>query len=170
MGNFVQLNFKVSSIPKPMNSDVNEAKKLASQSISQVEANSSSDKRSDGSLDLIATKVIWAQIFTGCLSSLIWAFVDKYAWGSALSGALVVTLPSIMMAYGLRLLRQPNKSTPFSLGRWIFWELMKLTLSIALMVITVRFVQNLHWLAYMTSLVLTLQMYWLAPLVLRKRF
>ena len=170
MGNFVQLNFKISSIPKPMNTDENEAKKLASQSVDQVEENSSLHKRNDSILDLMATKVILAQIFTGSLSSLVWAFFDKQAWGSALGGALVVTLPTMMMAYGLRLLKQPTKSTPFGVGRWMFWELMKLALSMALMVISVRFVQNLHWLAFMTSLVLTLQMYWLAPLVLGKRF
>ena len=153
-----------------MNTDENEAKKLASQSVDQVEESASLHASNDNILDLMATKVIWAQIFTACLSSLVWAFFDKQAWGSALGGALVVTLPSIMMAYGLRLLSRPIKSTPFGLGRLIFWELMKLALSIALMVISVRFVQNLHWLAYMTSLVLTLQMYWIAPLVLRKRF
>ena len=61
-----------------MNNDENEAKELASQSVDQVEENSSLLKRNDNILDLMATKVILAQIFTACLSSLVWAFFDKH--------------------------------------------------------------------------------------------
>ncbi len=118
----------------------------------------------------LAFKVIGAQLVVGSMASLAWWYFNPQAWASALSGVIAIVVPSMMMAWGLRLLNLNQRSPSWGLGRWIIWEMIKLAFSIALMVIALKQVQNLNGLAFMSTLVLTLQMYWLAPLLLRKRF
>ena len=118
----------------------------------------------------LAIKIIGSQFVVGVMASLAWWCFNQQAWASALSGAIVIVVPSMMMAWGLRLLNFDPRSPSWGLGRWVIWEMIKLAFSIALMVIALKQVQNLNGLAFMSTLVLTLQMYWLAPLLLRKRF
>lgn len=118
----------------------------------------------------LAFKVIGAQLVLGVMASLGWWCFNPQALASALCGVIVIGVPSMMMAWGLRLLNPHQRSPSWGLGRWVIWEMIKLGFSISLMVIVVRQVQNLNGLAFLSTLVLTLQMYWLAPLLLRKRF
>lgn len=49
------------------------------------------------------------------------------------------------------------------------WELVKLLLSVALLVVASRVVPNLHWLAMLLAFVVVVKAYWLALLVARLR-
>ena len=135
-----------------------------------TQANSTSIIRVNNGDKWLVFKVLGAQLVVGVIASLAWWCFNPQAWASALCGGIVIVVPSMMMAWGLRLLNPHQRSPSWGLGRWVIWEIIKLAFSISLMVIALRQVQNLNGWAFMSTLVLTLQMYWLAPLLIRKRY
>jgi ATP synthase protein I len=84
------------------------------------------------------------------------------AW-SALYGAATVVLPGALMARGMTS-RLTSMSPGASAVGFMFWEMVKIGASVALLVLAPKFVQGLSWPALLVGLVLCIKVYWLALL------
>lgn len=82
---------------------------------------------------------------------------------SALYGALVVVLPGALMARGMTspISRLSPVTSTISV---LFWAMLKMVASVAMLVLAPKVVQPLNWPALLVALVLCMQVYWLALL------
>lgn len=80
---------------------------------------------------------------------------------SAAYGVLVVVVPAIVFARGV--VRQKAQSA--SVMAFAVWELAKLLLAIALLVMAPKFISNLNWLALVASMIVTMNVYWVVLFV-----
>ena len=82
---------------------------------------------------------------------------------SALYGAAVVVVPGAVMAWALR-------ARPFTVSAaqravsFLFWELVKIVLAVAMLLLATRVVAGLSWLALLAGMVLSMKVYGLALL------
>ena len=106
--------------------------------------------------------------------------VGVVAWGvlgvravalSAVYGGLSVVVPAAVMVYGLtsgRLARLLAAFPAGSLGGLVFWEGVKVLLTVAMLSLAPIVVGELSWLALLAGLVIVLKVYWLAFLMLSR--
>ncbi|MEI7464167.1 MAG: ATP synthase subunit I [Burkholderiales bacterium] len=110
-------------------------------------------------------RVVAAQVVVGCLSAtVVWLVLGHPQFiGSALYGALVAVLPGALMARGMtsRLSSLTVGGNAFSV---MFWSAVKIGFSIVMLMLASRFVQPLSWPVLLATLVLCMQMYWVALL------
>jgi ATP synthase protein I len=114
-------------------------------------------------------RVIAVQAAVGLGVALVAGFVTgrlEVFW-SALYGAGVVVVPGALMARGMT---SPLTSlSPLgSAAGFMFWEGVKVLVSIVLLILAARIVQPLSWPALLAGLVVCIKVYWLA-LVWRRR-
>ena len=109
--------------------------------------------------------VVAAQAVVGLVVALLAGFVsDNPAVGvSALYGAAVVVVPGALMARGMSS-RISSMSPGASAVSFMLWEMVKIAVSIAMLVVAPRLVQPLSWLALLAGMVLCMKVYWLALL------
>ena len=82
------------------------------------------------------------------------------AW-SALYGAAAVVLPSALLARGMtRGTRHPLAAA----AGFMFWEMLKIGVAIAMLLIAVRVVPNLSWPALLVTMVVCIKVNWIALL------
>lgn len=84
----------------------------------------------------------------------------SYFW-SALYGAGTVVLPGALMARGMTS-RLSSMAPGVSAVSFMFWEMVKLGVSVALLVGAPRLVPHLSWPALLVALVLCIKVYWVA--------
>ena len=90
-------------------------------------------------------------------------------------GVFAGLLPSLLCVSGYRATMWLLKGLPNGVQALmgfvsiLCWELVKLLLSVALLVVASRVVPNLHWLAMLLAFVVVVKAYWLALLVARLR-
>ncbi len=110
-------------------------------------------------------QVIAAQAVMGCLSAaVVWLVLGQPQFiESALYGALVAVLPGALMARGMtsRLSSLTVGGSAFSV---MLWSTLKIGVSIVMLLLASRFVQPLSWPVLLATLVLCMQMYWVALL------
>jgi ATP synthase protein I len=82
---------------------------------------------------------------------------------SALYGAAVVVVPGAVMAWALRA-KPVTVSASQRAVSFLFWELVKIALSVAMLVLAPRVVDGLSWLALLAGMVLSMKVYGLALL------
>ena len=99
------------------------------------------------------------------LAGLITARVDV-GW-SALYGAAVVVVPGALMARGMTSKLSIVSPGASALGV-MWWSLVKIGVSIVMLMLASKLVQPLSWPALLATMVLCMQVYWLA-LLRRKR-
>lgn len=122
-------------------------------------------------------RVVVAQIVVGLVSALVWGAI---AWmrqkgslqgemrevleaaGSALFGAIAIALPAALMVRGMG--RLPASQPQAMVAGFLFWELVKIGLSVALLVGAAVSFRWLHWPALLVTLVICTKMNWLALL------
>jgi ATP synthase protein I len=106
-------------------------------------------------------RVVAAQAAVGLLcAGIAWAFTQRgeAAW-SALYGAAAVVLPSALLARGMtRGARNPVAAA----AGFMFWEMLKIGVAIAMLVIAVRVVPNLSWPALLVTMVVCIKVNWVA--------
>ena len=83
------------------------------------------------------------------------------AW-SALYGAIAVVLPNAVMAWGMS--RRPARHAGAVLFSLMLWESIKILGVIAILVAVVLRVHPLSWPALLSTLVVTMKVYWLVLL------
>ena len=114
--------------------------------------------------------VVFGQIVMGSLVALLaLAMTNESAMAvSAVCGSLAVIVPAAIFARGLMgrfaTLNPTNAVTTF-----FVWELAKIGLTVAVLLMAHRWVDDLSWLAMLIGLAVTTKVYWLALLVNGKR-
>ena len=104
-------------------------------------------------------------VATALLAGLITARVDV-GW-SALYGAAVVVVPGALMARGMTSKLSIVSPGASALGV-MWWSLVKIGVSIVMLMLAPKLMQPLSWPALLATMVLCMQVYWLA-LLRRKR-
>ena len=84
-------------------------------------------------------------------------------FGSALYGAAVVVVPGALMARGMTSPRTSVSPGASAVGV-MFWSMVKLGVSIAMLILAPKLVQPLSWPALLATMVLCMQVYWFALL------
>lgn len=95
------------------------------------------------------------------LAGLLWG--ERSMFASALYGAAVVVLPGALMARGMTS-RFSSMNAGISAVSFMFWEMVKIGVSVAMLMLAPRLVQDLSWPALLVALVLCIKVYWLALL------
>lgn len=94
---------------------------------------------------------------------------------SVMWGVFSSLLPSLLCVSGYRITVWMLKDLPhgaqtlLGFASILCWELVKLLLSVALLIVASRIVLNVHWLAMLLAFVVVVKAYWLAFLVERLR-
>ena len=111
-------------------------------------------------------RVIAVQIGVGlALTALTWAWTGRLnaAW-SAGYGALVAIIPAALFARGLMSRFSSANAVMAGFGFFV-WEMVKISVSVAMLIVAPRLVADLDWLALLISLIVTLKVYWVALLM-----
>jgi ATP synthase protein I len=110
-------------------------------------------------------RVIQAQAGVGAVAALLAVLFTgrpEWAW-SLLYGAATVVVPGALMARGMT---SPLTSTSpgNSAVSFMLWEVVKIAVSVAMLMLAPKIVQPLSWPALLVGLVLCMKVYWLALL------
>lgn len=110
-------------------------------------------------------RVVAVQAVVGVVTAaLAWWVTGEWAVGlSALYGAAVAVVPGALMARGAtsRLSRMNPGAGAVS---FMLWELSKIAVSVAMLMLAPQLVQPLSWPALLVALVLCIKVYWFALL------
>jgi ATP synthase protein I len=85
---------------------------------------------------------------------------SSVAW-SALYGAAAVVIPNVLLARGMT--RRTRSPVALATG-FMFWEMLKIGASIAMLVIAARVVPHLSWPALLLTMLVGMKVNWLALL------
>ena len=113
-------------------------------------------------------RVVAAQAVVGLVcSALVWALTQRSgaAW-SALYGAAAVVLPSALLARGMT--RDLAGNPGAAMFGFMFWEMVKIGVAVAMLVAASRVVQGLSWPALLVAMIVCAKVNWLALLWRRK--
>lgn len=100
-----------------------------------------------------AWRLIAAQVLVGVLVALCWgALAGQTALWSSLYGAMVAVLPNVLMVRGLF-----GRNAGRSVGGLLFWELVKIGVSVAMLALSPTLVPSLNWAAMLVTMVLCLK-------------
>lgn len=108
-------------------------------------------------------RVVGVQALVGLLCAVVvWAVTQRstVAW-SALYGALSVVLPGALMARGMT---RGTRSPVAAAAGFMFWEMLKIAVAIAMLVIAAKVVPQLSWPALLITMVVCMKVNWLALL------
>lgn len=106
--------------------------------------------------------VIW-QAGVGLLVALLtWGLTQNgVAGASAAYGAMAVVLPAALFARGLSRQRRAAHAGSALTGFFV-WEMVKIALTVAMLILAPRLILNLNWLALLAGFVVTMKVYWVA--------
>ena len=113
-------------------------------------------------------RVVAAQAVAGLLcGALVWVFAQRSltVW-SALYGAVVVVLPSALLARGMT--RDLAGKPGAAMFGFMFWEMVKIGVAVAMLVAAPRVIQGLSWPALLVAMIVCMKVNWLALLWHRK--
>lgn len=108
-------------------------------------------------------RVVAWQAAVGFLVALgAWGLTQNSVTGaSAAYGAMAVVLPAALFARGLS--RQRGAANAGSaLTGFFVWEMAKIALTVAMLIIAPRLILDLNWLALLAGFVVTMKVYWVA--------
>jgi ATP synthase protein I len=110
-------------------------------------------------------RVVAVQSAAGVVVALVAALVagNEGVGTSALYGAATVVLPGALMARGMTS-RLTSRSPGASAFGFMFWELVKIVVSVAMLAVAPKLVQPLSWPALLAGLVVCMKVYWFALL------
>lgn len=109
-------------------------------------------------------RVLMVQAVAGLLVALLCGLLTGRAgavW-SALYGAAAVVLPGLLLARGMT--PSPGVRPAAIVLRFMLWELVKIVVAVAMLVMAPRFVPGLEWLALLAGLVVGAKASWLVLL------
>ena len=110
-------------------------------------------------------RVIAVQVVIGVMAAALagWIWNRPGLMWSALYGAATAVLPGALMARGMTS-RLSTVSVGASAISVMWWSMVKMGVSIAMLMLAPKLVQPLSWPALLATLVLCLQVYWIALL------
>jgi ATP synthase protein I len=114
-------------------------------------------------------RVIGTQAVVGVVMALtcavmaVWfASAQNWMW-SVLYGAATVVVPGALMARGMTS-RLSSMNPGTSAVSFMAWEMLKIGVSVAMLVLAPKLVQRLSWPALLVSMVVCMKVYWIALL------
>ena len=110
-------------------------------------------------------RVVAVQGALGAVVALLAALLtgrQEVGW-SLLYGAAAVVVPGALMARGMTS-RLSSVSPGASAVSFMLWEMVKIAVSVAMLMLAARIVQPLSWPALLVGLVLCMKVYWVALL------
>jgi ATP synthase protein I len=115
-------------------------------------------------------RVVGGQLVVGLVVAMAaWALTGKQSVGwSAGYGALAVVIPAALFARGLTG-RFASLNPAAALMGFFVWEMVKIALTAAMLLLAPRLVSALSWPAMLVGLVLTMQVYWGALVLAPKK-
>jgi ATP synthase protein I len=110
-------------------------------------------------------RVVVAQAAVGTVVAALggWFTGRTEVWWSVLYGAATVVVPGALMARGMTS-RLSSVSPGVSAVSFMWWEFVKIGVSVAMLVLATRVVQPLSWPALLVGLVICIKVYWAALL------
>lgn len=107
--------------------------------------------------------VLWLQVLAGGLLAVLTGWFSgqfrlamSVAWGAA-----AVVIPAVVFVRALARQMQMRQPSSALFGLFV-WELVKIVLTVALLLVAPIVVTDLSWLALVAGFVVTMKMYWLA--------
>ncbi len=144
---------------KPSDADADEAQDPPFKTLSREEA-----QALRASLPQVSPwRVVAAQAVAGLLCTAIaWLVTQRSgaAW-SALYGALAVALPGALLARGMT--KRTGSAVAAAAG-FLFWEMLKIGVAIAMLVIAAKVVPGLSWPVLLLTMVVCMKVNWVALL------
>jgi ATP synthase protein I len=110
-------------------------------------------------------RVIGVQCLVGVLAAALVGLVfgSQVVTWSMLYGAATVVVPGALMARGMTS-RLSGMSPGTSAVSFMLWEMVKIAVSVAMLMLAPKLVQPLSWPALLAGLVLCMKVYWVALL------
>lgn len=110
-------------------------------------------------------RVVGAQAGLGAVLALVaWLlFADKAIAASVLYGAATVVVPGALMARGMTS-RLTSSSPAASAVGFMVWEMLKLAVAVAMLMLAPKIVPGLSWPALLVAMVVGIKVYWFALL------
>ena len=110
-------------------------------------------------------RVVVVQVLVGLLMSALAGLTSAGRVGavSMLYGMLVVVVPAVLMARGMTS-KLSLASPGVSAVSFMWWELVKIGVSVAMLVLAPKVVQPLNWLLMLLAVVVCMKVYWVALL------
>jgi ATP synthase protein I len=108
-------------------------------------------------------RVVAGQAGVGLVAALLaWVFTGKQNVGWSVGyGALAVLLPAAVFARGLTG-RFSSLNAGTAAAGFLVWEMVKVALTLAMLLVAPRLVAGLSWPALLVGLVLAMKVYWVA--------
>jgi ATP synthase protein I len=108
-------------------------------------------------------RVLAFQVVVGALvAALIGWFSEQFRLAaSAAWGSVAVVIPAAVFARALSRQMRRSQSGAALVGLFV-WELVKIILTVALLLVAPKVVSDLSWLALLAGFVVTMKVYWLA--------
>ncbi|MBK6006045.1 ATP synthase subunit I [Ramlibacter ginsenosidimutans] len=108
-------------------------------------------------------RVVAGQAGVGLVAALLaWVFTGKQNVGWSVGyGALAVLLPAAVFARGLTG-RFSSVNAGTAAAGFLVWEMVKVALTLAMLLVAPRLVAGLSWPALLVGLVLAMKVYWVA--------
>lgn len=110
-------------------------------------------------------RVVAGQLVVGLVAALVgWGVSGQQNVGWSMAyGALAVVVPAALFARGLTGRFSSLNPATAAVGFFI-WEMVKIGVSVAMLALAPRMVPDLHWLAMLIGLMVTMKVYWVALL------
>lgn len=106
--------------------------------------------------------VLWQAVVGLLVALLAWGLTQNRVAGvSAAYGAMAVVLPAALFARGLSRQRFAANAGA-ALSGFFVWEMVKIAVTVAMLVLAPRLILNLNWLALLAGFVVTMKVYWVA--------
>jgi ATP synthase protein I len=108
-------------------------------------------------------RVLWLQVGVGGLLALLMGLTtgQPHLAASAAWGSVAVVIPAVVFVRALS--RQMRRTQPGSVLVGLFvWELVKIVLTVALLLVAPKVISDLSWFALVAGFVVTMKVYWLA--------
>ena len=106
--------------------------------------------------------VLWQAAVGLVVALLAWGLTQNRVAGvSAAYGAMAVVLPAALFARGLSRQRLAANAG-VALSGFFVWEMVKIAVTVAMLVLAPRLISNLNWLALLAGFVVTMKVYWVA--------
>jgi len=110
---------------------------------------------------------VQAAVGAGC-AALLWAVTQRTDLAaSALYGAATAVLPGAVLARGMT--RRTSANPAAAAIGFMFWEMVKIALAVAMLMAAVRVVPGLSWPALLGVMVMCMKVSWLAMLRRQRR-
>jgi ATP synthase protein I len=113
-------------------------------------------------------RVVAAQTVAGLVCAAIaWAITNRSGTaGSALYGVAATVIPNALLARGMT--RRTSSNPGAAVFGFMFWEMVKIAVAVAMLVAAPRVVPDLSWPALLVAMIVCVKVNWLALLWQRR--